>query len=193
MRGSDPDAALYWLARMIEGGEDPKFIARRMLIAASEDVGNADPQALLVAEAAFRRRRSLAIPNAVSTSRRLPSISHLRRRAMLPRRASTLRSPRFARGLRAKCPTTCATGIVRALNPMVPTNIRTTTRAVGWSSATCPKAWSAVASIVRANAAGRHIASRRRHATAVGADLPLLHPVQGRRMRPCSFPAGAVW
>ena len=54
MRGSDPDAALYWLARMIDGGEDPKFIARRMFIAASEDIGNADPQALLVAEAAFR-------------------------------------------------------------------------------------------------------------------------------------------
>ncbi len=52
MRGSDPDASLYWLARMIYGGEDPKFIARRMLIFASEDVGNADPQALLVAAAA---------------------------------------------------------------------------------------------------------------------------------------------
>ncbi|MDR1185207.1 MAG: replication-associated recombination protein A, partial [Coriobacteriales bacterium] len=45
MRGSDPDAAVYWLARMVEGGEDPKFIARRILIFASEDVGNADPQA----------------------------------------------------------------------------------------------------------------------------------------------------
>ena len=54
MRGSDPDAALYWLARMIDGGEDPKYIARRMFIHASEDVGNADPQALLVAEAAFK-------------------------------------------------------------------------------------------------------------------------------------------
>ena len=54
MRGSDPDAALYWLARMIDGGEDPKFIARRIFILASEDIGNADPQALLIAEAAFR-------------------------------------------------------------------------------------------------------------------------------------------
>ena len=62
MRGSDPDAALYWLARMIEGGEDPKFIARRMLIAASEDVGNADPQALLVAEAAFRAAEVIGYP-----------------------------------------------------------------------------------------------------------------------------------
>ena len=62
MRGSDPDAALYWLARMIDGGEDPKFIARRMFIAASEDIGNADPQALLVAEAAFRAAEVIGYP-----------------------------------------------------------------------------------------------------------------------------------
>lgn len=62
MRGSDPDAALYWLARMIDGGEDPKFIARRMFIAASEDVGNADPQAILVAEAAFRAAEVIGYP-----------------------------------------------------------------------------------------------------------------------------------
>lgn len=53
IRGSDPDAALYWLARMIEGGEDPKFIARRLVISASEDVGLANPNALLLANAAF--------------------------------------------------------------------------------------------------------------------------------------------
>ena len=62
MRGSDPDAAVYWLARMIDGGEDPKFIARRMYIAASEDIGNADPQALLVAEAAFRAAEVIGYP-----------------------------------------------------------------------------------------------------------------------------------
>ncbi|MEG1512477.1 MAG: replication-associated recombination protein A [Raoultibacter sp.] len=62
MRGSDPDAALYWLARMIEGGEDPKFIARRMFILASEDIGNADPQALLIAEAAFRSAEVIGYP-----------------------------------------------------------------------------------------------------------------------------------
>lgn len=53
IRGSDPDAALYWLARMIEGGEDPKFIARRLVVSASEDVGLANPNALLLANAAF--------------------------------------------------------------------------------------------------------------------------------------------
>ena len=64
MRGSDPDAAVYWLARMIHGGEDPKFIARRMLIFASEDVGNADPQAILVAHAAFKAAESIGWPEA---------------------------------------------------------------------------------------------------------------------------------
>ena len=54
LRGSDPNAAAYWLARMIEGGEDPKFIARRMLILASEDIGNANPNALLLANACFQ-------------------------------------------------------------------------------------------------------------------------------------------
>lgn len=62
MRGSDPDAVLYWLARMIEGGEDPKFIARRIFICAAEDVGNADPQALLIAEAAFKSAEVIGYP-----------------------------------------------------------------------------------------------------------------------------------
>jgi putative ATPase len=62
MRGSDPDAVLYWLARMVDAGEDPKFIARRIMIQASEDVGNADPQALLVAEAAFRSAEVIGYP-----------------------------------------------------------------------------------------------------------------------------------
>ncbi|HET6351969.1 MAG TPA: replication-associated recombination protein A [Coriobacteriia bacterium] len=62
MRGSDANAAVYWLARMIHGGEDPKFIARRMLIFASEDVGNADPRALLIAEAAFKAAESIGWP-----------------------------------------------------------------------------------------------------------------------------------
>lgn len=62
MRGSDPDAAVYWLARMVHGGEDPKFIARRIMIFASEDVGNADPQALLIAHAAFKAAESIGWP-----------------------------------------------------------------------------------------------------------------------------------
>ncbi len=62
IRGSDPDAAIYWLARMIEGGEDPAFIARRMLISASEDIGLANPNALLLANAAFDAVMKLGWP-----------------------------------------------------------------------------------------------------------------------------------
>ena len=62
MRGSDPNAAVYWLARMIEGGEDVKFIARRMLILASEDIGNANPNALLLANAAFDAVNKIGYP-----------------------------------------------------------------------------------------------------------------------------------
>jgi len=64
MRGSDPDAALYYLATMLEAGEDPRFLARRMIIFASEDVGNADPQALLVAVAAAHALEHVGLPEA---------------------------------------------------------------------------------------------------------------------------------
>jgi putative ATPase len=62
MRGSDPDATLYWLAKMINAGEDPKFIARRIIICASEDVGNADPNALVVANSAFQAVNVIGMP-----------------------------------------------------------------------------------------------------------------------------------
>jgi putative ATPase len=62
MRGSDADAAIYWLARMLEAGEDPRFIARRVVICASEDVGNADPQALVVAAAALQATEFVGLP-----------------------------------------------------------------------------------------------------------------------------------
>ena len=64
IRGSDPDAALYWMARMIEGGEDPQFIARRMVISASEDIGLANPDALLLANAAFDTLMKIGWPEA---------------------------------------------------------------------------------------------------------------------------------
>lgn len=62
IRGSDPDAALYWMARMLKGGEDPVFIARRMLIAASEDIGNSNPNALLLAGECFRSVQAIGMP-----------------------------------------------------------------------------------------------------------------------------------
>ena len=64
MRGSDPDAVLYWLAKMIYAGEDPRFIARRIVICAAEDVGNADPQALVVANAALQVAEFVGMPEA---------------------------------------------------------------------------------------------------------------------------------
>ncbi len=64
MRGSDPDAGLYWLAKMLYAGEDPRFIARRIVICAAEDVGNADPQALIVANAAFQVAEFVGMPEA---------------------------------------------------------------------------------------------------------------------------------
>src|SRR5207249_125717 len=64
MRGSDPDAAVYYLAAMLEGGEDARYIARRMIVLASEDVGNADPRALLVAVAAAQAVEHVGLPEA---------------------------------------------------------------------------------------------------------------------------------
>jgi putative ATPase len=64
MRGSDPDAALYWMAKMLNAGEDPRFIARRICICAAEDVGNADPMALVLAQAAFSAADFVGMPEA---------------------------------------------------------------------------------------------------------------------------------
>lgn len=64
VRGSDPDAALYWMARMLQGGEDPLFIARRLIILASEDIGNAEPNALLLATAGYQAVHAIGMPEA---------------------------------------------------------------------------------------------------------------------------------
>ena len=64
MRGCDPDGAVYWLARMLEGGEDPKFIARRMIVLASEDIGLANPDALLLAHSCFQSCHAIGMPEA---------------------------------------------------------------------------------------------------------------------------------
>ncbi|MFG0257921.1 MAG: replication-associated recombination protein A [Phycisphaerales bacterium JB043] len=64
VRGSDPDAAVYWVARMLEGGEDPRFIARRLAILASEDIGNADPRAIMVADATWSLIERVGMPEA---------------------------------------------------------------------------------------------------------------------------------
>ena len=81
MRGSDPDAALYWLAKMVEAGEDPLYIARRIVICASEDVGNADPNALQVAVAAMKAVESIGMPEG-----RIPLSQAAIYKAMAPKR-----------------------------------------------------------------------------------------------------------
>ena len=107
-RGSDPDASLYYLAAMLEGGEDPRFIARRMIILASEDVGNADPQALPMAVAAAARgraRRDAGVPVRARAGGDLPvARAEVRRRQAGDRRRPRAHPRRTApRGRRRRC------------------------------------------------------------------------------------------
>ena len=94
VRGSDPDAAVYWLARMLEAGEDPLFVARRLVISAAEDVGLADPQALQVAIAAQQAAHFVGMPEAV-----LPLTEAALYLALAPKSNSALTSYGAAREL----------------------------------------------------------------------------------------------
>ena len=87
MRGSDPDAAVYWLVRMLEAGEEPRFLARRIVIAASEDVGNADPQALVVAQAAAHATEFIGMPEC-----RIPLVQAAIYVATAPKSNSTVKA-----------------------------------------------------------------------------------------------------
>ncbi len=109
IRGSDPDGALYWLARMVEAGEDPAFIARRLVISAAEDIGLADPNALLLANAAFDAVMKIGCLRGVSRWRKLRCIWPPALRATRHTRGSTV--PWNWCGRRATClfPCICAT------------------------------------------------------------------------------------
>lgn len=109
IRGSDPDGALYWLARMVEAGEDPAFIARRLVISAAEDIGLANPNALLLANAAFDAVMKIGWPEGVSRWRKLRCIWPPALRATRHTRGST--APWNWCGRRATClfPCICAT------------------------------------------------------------------------------------
>ncbi len=106
-RGSDPDASLYYLAVMLEGGEDPRFIARRMVILASEDIGNADPLSLVVAVAAAQAVEHVGMPecaHALAQCAVLPGAGpEVQRRLQGPRRGATARA-RARRGAAARLP-----------------------------------------------------------------------------------------
>lgn len=157
MRGSDPDAALYWLARMIDGGEDPKFIARRMFIAASEDIGNADPQALLVAEAAFRSAEVIGYPECRINLAQAAIYLALAPRAMPSKQVSTLPWPKCATDPNARFPIICATAIVRVRRTTAPTSILTAIRKDGLTSGIFPMSLTAAVSSIPPNAAGKPI------------------------------------
>jgi len=94
MRGSDPDAAVYWMTRMLEAGEDPRFVLRRMVIFASEDVGNADPQALVVATAALSAVELVGLPEGV-----LPMTQAVTYLALAPKSNTALTAYAAARKL----------------------------------------------------------------------------------------------
>ena len=106
-RGSDVDASLYYLAVMLEGGEDPRFIARRMVILASEDIGNADPQALLVADAAARAVDRVGLPECalnLAQACRLPRPRSQVQRLLQGARGGPGRGPRARRQDAARLP-----------------------------------------------------------------------------------------
>ena len=94
MRGSDPDAAVYWMTRMLEAGEDPRFVLRRMVIFASEDVGNADPQALVVAVSALQAVELVGLPEGV-----LPMTQAVTYLALAPKSNSAITAYGAARKL----------------------------------------------------------------------------------------------
>ena len=142
MRGNDPDAALYWLATMVAAGEDPRFIVRRIVICASEDVGNADPRALQVAVAAAHALELVGLPEAQYAPRAGGGVCR-ERTQVEPRRLRLLgghggcRSPTA----RSRCRRICSTPPSRACARMASawaTATPTTTRARTWSSSTCP-------------------------------------------------------
>ncbi len=161
MRGSDPDAAVYYLARMLYAGEDVKFIARRIMICASEDVGNADPQALAVAVNASlaveriprrsawrwplpRRWRGSGCRRPRSSSPRPPPMWPQRLRAMRPARRSFPLMRRCAPGGRRRCRPICRTAITRVPRSWEEgwdISTPTTSRVTMWSSSTCRTAW----------------------------------------------------
>jgi putative ATPase len=132
VRGSDPDAALYWLFLMLEGGEEPRFIARRLVICASEDIGLADSRALGVATAAFQACEMVGLPECEPWRTR-PSSSPWLRRAIAPRLPSRRRRPPSGRNRDKKCRCTSRTRTTRSIRVSVmvgPINTVTISRKV---------------------------------------------------------------
>jgi putative ATPase len=180
IRGSDPDAALHYLARMLAAGEDPRFVARRLVISASEDVGLADPQALPVAVAAFQALEFVGLPEA-----RLNLAEAVVYLALAPKSNSAyaaLGRPPGAGGGAAGPgpqpppvrPRTRASGSSASGSA---TSTPTTTPATGWPSATCPRASAAATT-------GRPTRARRRSWPRPGGAAAASPPDHRLRRRP---------
>ena len=182
-RGSDPDASLYYLAAMLEGGEDARFIARRMIILASEDVGNADPQALAGrgrGRARGRARRAARVPVRARPGRDLPLAG-----AEVQRRRAARSAPRAAhiREHGAAPPPAALRvgrlpGGARARPRAAATTTRTTTRATSTTRSTCPRGSRTCASTTRTTpsrscASGSSARARARGRPSVSAASPL--------------------
>ncbi len=166
-RGSDPDASIYYLAAMLEGGEDVRFIARRMVILASEDIGNADPRALLVATAAADAVDRVGLPECrlnLAQAARLPGAGAEVERAPIWRWAPPpITSAATARPSRPRTCATATTPVPRSSAAGSATSTRTTRR-TPWRISRWPqRASRASASTRRPTAAGRH---RRRRGSA---------------------------
>ena len=135
MRGSDPDAAIYWLARMLEAGEDPRFIARRIVILASEDVGNADPQALVLAAAALQAVEFVGLPECQLHAGPGGDLPGDGARSRTPPRWPSARPARTcAPAARWRCRSTCATATTTGPSSSATaraTSTATTTQAAG--------------------------------------------------------------
>ena len=192
IRGSDVDAALHYLARMFEAGEDPRFVARRMVISASEDIGEADPTALPLAVAAAQAVQLIGMPEARIVLAQ--AVVHL---ALAPKSnasylaigAAAGRRPRRPRRPGARC--TCATPTTRGQPGTATgraTGTRTTTRAAWSSSSTPPTPWSsapttppATAGFERELAGGWPACARCCAAAEAGGDR--VAPAVGQRLR----------
>ena len=149
LRGSDPDAALYYLAVMLTGGEDPKFIARRMIIFASEDIGNADPRALEVAIAVSRAVEFVGLPECrINLAHGVTYLSCAPKSNASYRGSRRLFTKSSSMGRRPR-PSSCAAPAIpgpRAWDTGSDTSTRTMTAATTPSDI-CPTAWPAGSSI----------------------------------------------
>ncbi len=159
IRGSDPDAALYWLARMLEGGEDVRFVSRRLVILASEDVGNADPQALPLAVAAMQATEFVGLPECQLTLSQAVTYLACAPKSNAATLAIAAARPISSKVGRYRCPATCAMATTRGASGSV--------TARGTSTATMRKVglrrkttWGSIASTTNRPIAGSRRNSR---------------------------------